>query len=103
MRASRYTIGYSSSNGRFCHSFTSSITASGHVGNQRRRDFDPVDLVKVRDEGHIQNKAIYVVLGVNLEGQKEVLGLWVAQTLFQVALDLPRGHAPREWFRTTAF
>ena len=36
-------------------------------------------MVKVRDEGHIQNKAI-VVLGVNLEGQKEVLGLWVAQT-----------------------
>jgi putative transposase len=36
--------------------------------------------VKVRDEGHVQNKAIYVVLGVNLEGQKEVLGLWVAQT-----------------------
>ena len=36
-------------------------------------------MVKVRDEGHIQNKAIYVVLGVNLEGQKEVLGLWVAQ------------------------
>jgi putative transposase len=30
--------------------------------------------------GHIQNKAIYVVLGVNLEGQKEVLELWVAQT-----------------------
>ena len=37
-------------------------------------------MVKVRDAGHIQNKAIYVVLGVNLEGQKEVLGLWVAQT-----------------------
>ena len=37
-------------------------------------------MVKVRDEGHIQNKAIYVVLGVDLEGQKEVLGLWVAQT-----------------------
>ena len=36
-------------------------------------------MVKVRDAGHIQNKAIYVVLGVNLEGQKEVLGLWVAQ------------------------
>ncbi len=34
----------------------------------------------MRDEGHIQNKAIYVVLGVDLEGQKEVLGLWVAQT-----------------------
>src|ERR1700693_230444 len=37
-------------------------------------------MVKVRDEGHIQNKAIYVVLGVNLEGQKEVLGVWTAQT-----------------------
>src|SRR5437660_10059494 len=37
-------------------------------------------MVKVRDEGHVQNKAIYVVLGVDLEGQKEVLGLWVAQT-----------------------
>jgi putative transposase len=36
-------------------------------------------MVKVRDEGHVQNKAIYVVLGVNLEGEKEVLGLWVAQ------------------------
>jgi putative transposase len=36
-------------------------------------------MVKVRDEGHIQNKAIYVVLGVNLEGQKEVVGLWAAQ------------------------
>ena len=35
-------------------------------------------MVKVRDEGHVQNKAIYVVLGVNLEGQKEVLEL-VAQ------------------------
>ena len=37
-------------------------------------------MVKVRDEGHVQNQAIYVVLGVNLEGQKEVLGLWVAQS-----------------------
>ena len=37
--------------------------------------------VKVRDEGHIQSQAIYVVLGVNLEGQKEVLGLWVAQSV----------------------
>lgn len=37
-------------------------------------------MVKIRDNGHIQNKAIYVVLGVSLEGQKEVLGLWVAET-----------------------
>ncbi len=36
-------------------------------------------MVKMRDSGHVQNQAIYVVLGVDLEGQKEVLGLWVAQ------------------------
>src|SRR5438105_9854083 len=36
-------------------------------------------MVKMRDSGHVQNQAIYVVLGVDLAGQKEVLGLWVAQ------------------------
>src|SRR5438045_8505889 len=36
-------------------------------------------MVKMRDNGHIYNKAIYVVLGVNVEGQKEVLGLWAAE------------------------
>lgn len=35
---------------------------------------------KVRDSGHVRNKAAYLVLGVTLEGHKEVLGLWVAQT-----------------------
>lgn len=36
--------------------------------------------VKSRDEGHVRNKAVYVALGVNMEGQKEVLGLWIART-----------------------
>src|ERR1700693_3778925 len=35
--------------------------------------------VKVRDGGHIQNKAIHVAIAVNLAGHKEVLGLWAAQ------------------------
>jgi len=35
---------------------------------------------KVRDSGHVRNKAIYLAIGVNLEGYKEVLGLWIAQT-----------------------
>jgi putative transposase len=35
--------------------------------------------VKIRDAGHVQNRAIYVALGVQLEGQKEVLGLWAGQ------------------------
>lgn len=36
--------------------------------------------VKIREGGHIQNRAVYVVMGVNLEGNKEVLGLWSGQT-----------------------
>lgn len=35
--------------------------------------------VKIRDGGHVLNKAIYVAIGVNMEGKKEVLGLWAAQ------------------------
>lgn len=35
--------------------------------------------VKVRDGGHIQNRAIHVAMGVNLEGKKDILGLWAAQ------------------------
>jgi putative transposase len=35
--------------------------------------------VKIRDTGHIQNRAIYVAIGVNMQGRKEVLGLWMGQ------------------------
>ena len=35
--------------------------------------------VKIRDNGHITNKAVYMALGVNLDGNKEVLGLWIAK------------------------
>jgi putative transposase len=35
--------------------------------------------VKIREAGHIQNRAIYVAIGVNMQGRKEVLGLWMGQ------------------------
>jgi putative transposase len=35
---------------------------------------------KVRDSGHVRNKAVYLAIGVNLNGIKEVLGMWIAQT-----------------------
>jgi putative transposase len=35
---------------------------------------------KVRDSGHVKNKAVYLAIGVTMEGLKEVLGLWIAQT-----------------------
>jgi putative transposase len=33
--------------------------------------------VKIRDEGLVRNKAIYIALGVRQDGAKEVLGLWI--------------------------
>ena len=36
--------------------------------------------VKIRDEGVVKNKAVYVALGVTRSGSKEVLGLWIEQT-----------------------
>ena len=49
--------------------------------------------VRVRDEGRVQNKTVYLVLGVDTEGHKDVLGMWMAQTegakfWLQVATDL---------------
>lgn len=35
--------------------------------------------VKIRDSGAIRNKAVYLALGVNLRGDKELLGLWIEQ------------------------
>ena len=36
--------------------------------------------VKIRDEGTVRNKALYLAIGVNTEGRKEVLGMWLEQT-----------------------
>jgi putative transposase len=33
--------------------------------------------VKIRDEGHVRNRAVYVALGVRGDGTKEILGLWI--------------------------
>jgi putative transposase len=36
--------------------------------------------IKVRDEGTVRNKAVYLALGVRPDGTKEILGLWIEQT-----------------------
>ena len=36
--------------------------------------------VKVRDGGVVRSKAVYLALGINMAGEKEILGLWIAQT-----------------------
>lgn len=36
-------------------------------------------VVKIKDGRQIINKSVYLALGINLDGQKEVLGLWVSE------------------------
>lgn len=36
--------------------------------------------VKIRDAGAMRTKAVYLAIGINMQGEKEVLGLWVSQT-----------------------
>src|SRR4030095_8050880 len=36
-------------------------------------------VVKVRQEVRIANRSIYLVIGINLQGHKEVLGLWASR------------------------
>jgi putative transposase len=37
-------------------------------------------MVKTRAQGHIVTKAVYLAVGVDLHGLKEVLGLWIEET-----------------------
>ena len=36
--------------------------------------------MKIRDEGLVRNKAVYLAIGITCNGYKEVLGLWIEQT-----------------------
>jgi putative transposase len=37
-------------------------------------------VLKIRQNKRVINKSIYLALGINMEGQKELLGLWLAET-----------------------
>lgn len=37
-------------------------------------------VLKIRKDKRVVNKAVYLALGVNLEGHKELLGIWIAET-----------------------
>lgn len=41
--------------------------------------FDAI-MVKSRENGQTENKAVYLALGINMEGRKELLGMWIADT-----------------------
>jgi putative transposase len=37
-------------------------------------------VVKIRDKGVVQNKAVYIAVGVGVDGSKDVLGMWIQQS-----------------------
>ncbi len=64
---------------------TEAVEVERKVWQQRSLDevypiifFDTL-VVKVRHEGRVINKAVHLALGVNLEGKKELLGIWMTQ------------------------
>ncbi len=37
-------------------------------------------MIKIRENGHVFNKALYIALAVNMDGEKEILGIWLNKT-----------------------
>lgn len=35
-------------------------------------------VLKVRDNGQVKNKALYLAIGINMEGNKDILGMWMS-------------------------
>ena len=58
------------------------------VAEWQNRPLDPVFpivffdaiRVKIRDEGFVRNKAVYIALGILPDGTKEILGIWIRKT-----------------------
>ena len=56
-------------------------------------------VVKVRDNQVVQNKPAYVAVGVDADGEKHVLGIWLARTPPETAT---AGEGARFWASVTA-
>ena len=53
--------------------------------------------VKIRDEGTVKNKAVYLALGIQRNGTKEVLGLWIQQNRRSEVLASGDERAQESW------
>ncbi len=53
-------------------------------------------VVKIRQDKKVINKAIYLTLGVNLEGHKELSGMWLSENEGQIQAErVDRASKPR--------
>ncbi len=72
------------------HDFISSVTDAvmDEVGSWQQRPLEPMYpviffdalRVKIRDEGLVRNKAVYLALGVLPDGTRDILGIWIENT-----------------------
>lgn len=72
------------------HDFISSVTDAvmDEVGAWQQRPLEPMYpvvffdalRVKIRDEGMVRNKAVYLALGVLPDGTRDILGIWIENT-----------------------
>ena len=61
---------------------------AGEVGEWQNRPLDALYplvffdaiRVKIRDEGFVRNKGVYIALGILPDGTKEILAIWIEQT-----------------------
>ena len=57
------------------------------VSEWRNRPLEPVYpimyldciVLKIRQDGRVINKAVYLALGINLDGKKDILGMWISE------------------------
>ena len=50
-------------------------------------------VVKIRQDNRIINKAIYLALGVNLQGKKDLLGMWLSENPLERSSRLALGQS----------
>jgi putative transposase len=55
--------------------------------------------VKIRDEGTVRSKAVYLALGVLADGTRDILGVWIEQTEGAQILDEDLHRAEGAWLR----
>ena len=92
--------------------FISTVTDSvlDEVKQWQQRPLEPIYpvvyldglVVKNREEGIAHNKCVYLALGINTEGRKELLGLWIAKNHSSIALALHSGEAMLRYFLVQA-
>ena len=88
--------------------FISTVTDSvmDEIKQWQQRPLEPIYpvvyldglVVKNREEGIAQNECVYLALGINTEGRKELLGLWIAKNHSSTALALHSGEAMLRYF-----